>query len=145
MQTIQTTTEHQLNDAFYIRKKVFVEEQKVPLDLEIDEFENESTHFVLYDDSVPIGAGRFRTVEGFGKVERICIMADYRRVGAGKMIMETIEQFARKNKIQQLKLHAQISAIPFYEKLGYTVCSEEFMDAGIPHKTMIKQLHEEIV
>lgn len=143
MQAVQTTTEQQLEDAFYIRKKVFVEEQKVPLELEIDEFENESAHFVLYDQDEPIGAGRFRTIDKIGKVERICIMPSYRGMGAGKIIMQTIEHFAKDNKIQQLKLHAQTYAIPFYEKLGYKVCSEEFMDTGIPHKTMIKQVNEE--
>ncbi|KRG15979.1 GNAT family N-acetyltransferase [Lederbergia galactosidilytica] len=141
MQAVQATTEQQLNDAFYVRKKVFVEEQKVPLELEIDEFENESAHFILYNHDKPIGAGRFRMVEDFGKIERICILSSSRALGAGKKVMEAIEGFARKKAIQQLKLHAQITAIPFYEKLGYMVCSEEFMDAGIPHKTMTKQLN----
>ncbi|MBP1915640.1 putative GNAT family N-acyltransferase [Lederbergia galactosidilyticus] len=141
MQAVQATTEQQLNDAFYVRKKVFVEEQKVPLELEIDEFENESAHFILYNHDKPIGAGRFRMVEDFGKIERICILSSSRALGAGKKVMEAIEDFARKKAIQQLKLHAQITAIPFYEKLGYMVCSEEFMDAGIPHKTMTKQLN----
>ncbi|MCJ7840336.1 GNAT family N-acetyltransferase [Lederbergia sp. NSJ-179] len=140
MRVVQTTTEQQLKDAFHIRKKVFVEEQMVPVEIEIDEFEKASVHFVLYDQEKPIGAGRCRTMDHIGKVERICILPSHRGKGAGNLIMQTIERFAKEKQIRELKLNAQISAIPFYEKLGFTVCSEEFMDAGIPHKTMIKQI-----
>lgn len=138
MNVIRTTTEDQLQDAFTVRKKVFVEEQKVPIELEIDEFENNSTHFVLYDQLTPVGAGRFRILDGIGKVERICILSTYRGNGAGTLIMQAIEQFAIGQNIATLKLNAQTYAVPFYEKLGYKVVSAEFMDAGIPHKTMMK-------
>lgn len=56
------------------------------------------------------------------------------------MIMSAIEEFAEQNKIPQLKLDAQLHAIPFYSKLGYQIVSDEFMDAGIPHKTMKKNI-----
>ncbi|MBS4212113.1 MULTISPECIES: GNAT family N-acetyltransferase [Neobacillus] len=130
----------ELEDAYTIRKTVFVDEQNVPLDEEIDQFEKDATHFVMYHEGIPVGAGRFRNVEGFGKVERICVLKEARNIGAGKAIMETIESHARDKDFQKLKLNAQTQAIPFYEKLGYEVVSEEFMDAGIPHKTMVKNL-----
>lgn len=138
VQTI--SSEQQLNDAFKIRKKVFVEEQNVPPEEEIDDLESEATHFVLYIKEEPAGAGRFRTVNGYGKVERICVLSDYRGTGAGKAIMEKIESYAKNEGFKRLKLNAQTHAIPFYSKLGYEVVSEEFLDAGIPHKTMIKEI-----
>ncbi|GIN83954.1 N-acetyltransferase [Heyndrickxia sporothermodurans] len=140
MKVIQVTTEQQLNDAFNIRKIVFVEEQHVDIEEEIDQFEDSSDHFVLYDEDKPAGAGRFRILDGIGKVERICILPSYRGKGAGKLIMDAIHQFATDQNILKLKLNAQTHAIPFYEKLGYQVVSEEFLDAGIPHKTMKKTL-----
>ena len=134
-------SETDINTAFSIRKTVFVEEQKVPLELEIDEYEQESTHFILYGPNQnPIGAGRLRLVDGFGKVERICILASERIKGAGRILMENIETHGKEKGIRSFKLNAQTSAIGFYERLGYHTVSDEFMDAGIPHKTMVKQI-----
>ncbi|MGG4267280.1 GNAT family N-acetyltransferase [Peribacillus simplex] len=131
----------ELENAYMIRKKVFVQEQKVPLEEEIDEYEDESTHFVLYDEQdQPIGAGRFRVIDNIGKVQRICVLSSVRKNGAGAMIMNAIEEYANKREVPQLKLNAQVNAIPFYSKLGYEIVSDEFMDAGIPHKTMTKTI-----
>ncbi|PKR86789.1 GNAT family N-acetyltransferase [Heyndrickxia camelliae] len=140
MNIVKVTTEDQLKDAFTIRKTVFVEEQQVPEEEEIDQFEDAADHFVLYDENHPVGAGRFRVVDGKGKVERICVLSSYRGKGAGKIIMEAIEQHALEKGLKKLKLNAQTHAIPFYEKLQYEVVSDEFLDAGIPHKTMEKAL-----
>lgn len=131
--------ERQLEDAFSVRKTVFVEEQQVPIEEEIDQFEEEATHFVLYRDGAAIGAGRFRVVDGYGKVERICVLKEARGSGAGKELMNQIEKFAVDKGLDKLKLNAQTHAIPFYAGLGYEVVSEEFLDAGIPHKTMVKK------
>ena len=130
----------ELEDAYSVRKTVFIHEQNVPAEEEIDQYENESTHFVMYKDGSPVGAGRFRALDGYGKVERICVLKESRKSGTGKAIMDKIEEFASTNRILKLKLNAQTHAIPFYSGLGYEVISEEFLDAGIPHKTMVKKL-----
>jgi predicted GNAT family N-acyltransferase len=129
-------------DAFSVRRTVFVDEQQVPLEEEIDTHEDEATHFILYHDGTqdPIGAGRFREFDGYGKVERICVLKEARKTGAGKAVMNGIENYARELGIHKLKLNAQTQAIPFYAGLGYEIVSEEFLDAGIPHKTMIKDV-----
>lgn len=134
-------TDKQREEAFDIRKKVFVEEQHVPLHIELDEHDDEAVHFVLYDDKrKPAGAGRFRIVDGKGKVERVCIDAFARNTGAGTLIMKEMEKFARDSSLSNLVLNAQVTAIPFYEKLGYQVDSGEFMDADIPHRRMVKNI-----
>ncbi|MCA0148921.1 GNAT family N-acetyltransferase [Rossellomorea vietnamensis] len=133
-------TEDQIQEVFHIRKTVFVEEQQVPLEEEIDEYENDSTHFVLYDQNKAVGAGRFRILDGVGKVERICVLKSIRGKGAGRTMMLAIEEYAKRQPLAQLKLNAQTYAIPFYEGLGYQVTSDEFLDAGIPHKTMKKTI-----
>ena len=132
--------QQELEDAFTVRKIVFVEEQNVPVEEEIDQFEDEATHFVMYHEGLPIAAGRFRAVDGYGKVERICVLKEARKTGAGKKIMDGIENYASQQDIQKLKLNAQTHAIPFYAGLGYEIVSDEFLDAGIPHKTMIKNI-----
>lgn len=133
-------TQNELEDAFSIRRNVFIDEQNVPEEEEIDQHEDEATHFVLYHEGGPVGAGRFRVIDGYGKVERICVLKDARKTGAGTKIMNGIEKYAQKQGIQKLKLNAQTHAIPFYSGLGYEIISDEFLDAGIPHRTMIKNI-----
>ncbi|MEH7177456.1 GNAT family N-acetyltransferase [Neobacillus vireti] len=130
----------ELEDAFSVRRTVFIEEQNVPAEEEIDELENEAAHFVAYSENSPIAAGRFRIVDEYGKVERICVVKEARNTGSGKAMMNEIEAYALKQGLHKLKLNAQTHAIPFYARLGYEVVSEEFSDAGIPHRTMIKKI-----
>ena len=135
------TNEEELQQAYQVRKIVFVDEQKVPVEEEIDHLEEESTHFlVMIENDEPIGAGRFRIVDNYGKVERICVLPQARSTGVGRSLMEAIEQHALSQGLEITKLNAQVQAIPFYKSLGYGIISEEFLDAGIPHRTMKKQL-----
>ncbi|SDI27395.1 Predicted N-acyltransferase, GNAT family [Alteribacillus bidgolensis] len=133
----------ELNDAFKVRFEVFVQEQNVSEEEEVDEYEETALHFVAYEDSRPVGAGRLRFADGYGKVERICVLASHRHTGAGRLIMEAVEQKAKTEGFHSMKLNAQISASGFYKKLGYHVTSGEFMDAGIPHLEMKKTLSAE--
>ncbi|WP_462406345.1 GNAT family N-acetyltransferase [Gracilibacillus sp. Marseille-QA3620] len=135
------TNEEELQQAYQVRKIVFVDEQKVPVEEEIDHLEEESTHFlVMNENDEPIGAGRFRIVDNYGKVERICVLPQARSTGVGRSLMEAIEQHALSQGLEITKLNAQVQAIPFYKSLGYGIISEEFLDAGIPHRTMKKRL-----
>lgn len=135
------TTKEQLEDAYSVRRNVFVHEQHVPLEEEIDQFEDEATHVVLYDDNEePIGAARVRVLDGIGKLERICVLSAARKKGAGKLIVNKLEEVATSQRVSKLKLNAQTHAIPFYERCGYEAVSDVFLDAGIPHVTMIKEV-----
>ncbi|MEC3840683.1 GNAT family N-acetyltransferase [Bacillus amyloliquefaciens] len=141
MEAIIAKTEKQLNDAFFVRKEVFVKEQHVPEEEEIDQFEDTSEHIVVYDGGQPVGAGRWRLKDGHGKLERICVMKSHRSLGVGAIIMRALEKAAEAKGADSFILHAQTQAVPFYEKQGYRVTSgEEFLDAGIPHLEMIKKL-----
>ncbi|UOE93124.1 GNAT family N-acetyltransferase [Alkalihalobacillus sp. LMS39] len=140
MNVVVVKDEEQLQDAYHIRTVVFVEEQKVPIEEEIDQYEQEATHFVMYDQNQPVGAGRLRHVDGMAKIERICILPNYRKTGAGKVLMEKIEEVAKELHVTEAKLNAQIQAEGFYKKLGYLTVSGQFLDAGIPHVTMKKTL-----
>ena len=95
------TNNKELDDAFTIRKVVFVDEQNVPLEEEIDQFEEEAKHVVLYDDNEPVGAGRFRVLDEYGKVERICVLASHRKKGAGNLIMHKMEVIAKEQGISK--------------------------------------------
>lgn len=134
-------TEKEHADAFAVRKKVFVEEQGVPLHLECDAYDATATHFIMYEDNEPAGAARLRSIEDHtAKIERVCILQSQRGKKLGALIMKEMENYAMSIGLQKLKLHAQSYAVPFYEKLGFTVTSPEFMDAGIPHRAMEKNI-----
>lgn len=127
--------------AFTVRKTVFVEEQGVPLHLEIDEYDATAIHFIVNDGDKTIAAARLREVAPqFGKVERVCVLQEYRGKRLGVLIMNTVEEYARNIPWKKLKLHAQSYAVPFYEKIGYDVTSPEFIDANMPHRAMEKNI-----
>ena len=132
--------QNELKDAFYIRMKVFVEEQKVPAKNELDQYEGVSEHVVVYKDNLPVATGRARIVEDNAKLERICVLREYRKCGLGKVIVKSLEEIAMEKGSRKFILGAQVQAKDFYEKLGYTQTSGQFMDEGIPHVQMSKEL-----
>lgn len=137
------TTDEQLQQAFSIRTKVFVEEQNVPVEEELDSFDvldGDCQHVLLTENDVAAGTGRVRLVEHYGKLQRVAILKEYRQHGFGKVIILKLEQLAAELGATKAKLDAQVHAIGFYEKLGYTVQSDVFMDAGIEHVLMVKEL-----
>lgn len=143
MQSKLITELTDLEAAFHIRKEVFVKEQGVPLEDEFDTFDGISEackHILVYYNEFPVGTGRIRFVDGTGKLERICILKDYRKYGLGKVIIQTLEEIARNKKSTKVKLHGQTQAEGFYKKLGYQTSSDIFMEDGIPHILMTKVL-----
>ncbi|SFD39301.1 Predicted N-acyltransferase, GNAT family [Lentibacillus persicus] len=134
-------TPEEKQQAFDVRTTVFVDEQKVPPEVELDEFDDEAIHLIGYDASEPIAASRIRFVDSYGKLERICVLKDQRGRSYGADMIKTMEEIITNEGYHQAKLNAQTPAINFYEKLGYKVISDEFIDAGIPHVTMTKQLN----
>ena len=128
-------------DALKIRYKVFVDEQKVPEELEIDRLESLSTHGVLYESNQAVATVRLYPLSTNSyKIQRVAVLKDYRGIGMGRLLMKELENKIKKENTQQLILDSQNNAISFYQKLGYELSSAEFMDAGIPHHTMIKNI-----
>ena len=136
------TADSERKDAFFVRRKVFVDEQGVPLNLELDELDQTADHFVVYTaTNDPIGAGRIRETDPLvGKVERVCVLPEYRGKNLGVLVMQALEDHAARIGFKKVILNAQTYAVPFYEKLGYTITSPEFMDADIPHRAMEKMV-----
>ncbi|GEK34226.1 GNAT family N-acetyltransferase [Kurthia sibirica] len=143
MNSIKITNNDDLQRALKIRKEVFVKEQKVPEDIEVDEFDilnGACSHVLLTVDQEAVGTGRVRLVEHYGKLQRVAILQSYRKHGFGKVIILKLEELASELGATKVKLDAQVHAIGFYEKLGYEVQSDVFQDAGIDHVLMVKSL-----
>ncbi|KAB1196019.1 MULTISPECIES: GNAT family N-acetyltransferase [Haloferax] len=138
------TTDAEREDAFAVRKAVFVDEQGVDEELEWDEYddpESDAVHFVGYRDGEAVGAARLREYElGVGKVERVAVLESARGEGWGKRLMEALEAEAHELGFERLLLHGQTSAEGFYHGLEYETTSDVFDEAGIPHVTMEKSL-----
>ena len=116
-----------------VRRTVFIEEQKVPEELEWDDDDKTCIHVLVSDNNTPIATGRIKMD---GHIGRMAVLKDYRNKGIGSAVLDALINFSKTLKMKSVYLHAQTSAIPFYEKHGFKISSEEFMDAGIPHKTM---------
>ncbi len=133
-------TNKQREQAYHVRMVVFVEEQNVPPAEELDAFDEQAIHFVGYQKTVPIAASRLRFADDYGKLERICILKPQRGKSYGTALIKNMEDMIVKKGYSKAKLNAQTHAEAFYERLGYQTVSGEFLDAGIPHVTMVKEL-----
>jgi predicted GNAT family N-acyltransferase len=120
-----------------IRYQVFVDEQKVPIELEIDDDDPLAAHILCIVDGQPVGTGRILLD---GHIGRLAVLQANRKQGYGNKILEHLELIAQENELTEVFLNAQVTAIPFYEKRGYMIISDVFGDAGIPHQTMRKTL-----
>ena len=126
---------------FAVRIEVFVRGQNVPMELERDEFDDTAEHIVAEDENGRIlGTARLRYMDGIAKIERVAVLEEARGKGIGRGIMAfIIEKAAQKGDIAKLKLGSQTHAMAFYAALGFEAVSWEYMDAGIPHRDMVKE------
>ncbi|MGX7125193.1 GNAT family N-acetyltransferase [Enterococcus viikkiensis] len=129
-------------DAVRIRQKVFVQEQGVPANLEIDGNEAYSVHFVLYtDEEKPAATVRLLPLdEQTFKLQRMAVLKDFRGKNYGREIIAEAEAFAQQQHFKVIELGAQLTAQDFYQKLGYVPYGEVFQDAGIDHVHMKKEV-----
>jgi predicted GNAT family N-acyltransferase len=116
-----------------IRRRVFVEEQGVPLELEWDGLDESAEHVLAKEHDTALGCARL--LPG-GKIGRMAILPEARGRGIGHSMLRAILDHLQARGIAEARLSAQTHAIPFYEKCGFTVCSDTYDDAGIPHRDM---------
>ncbi|CAM3683268.1 GNAT family N-acetyltransferase [Alicyclobacillus pomorum] len=134
-----------LQDAFEVRRQVFIEEQHVPEDMELDEYDDapQTIHILARDENgSPVGTARFRPYHdaGVAKVERVAVVGSHRGTGLGRSLMKFIEAEASHEGFRELRLNAQTHAQCFYERLGYKAVGNVFFEAGIEHIAMWKPL-----
>jgi predicted GNAT family N-acyltransferase len=135
--TIQTVDWISRKDALRaVRWKVFVEEQRVPEDLEWDDEDERSDHVMaVAADGTPIGTGRLLRD---GHIGRMAVLREWRGRGVGSGLMTHLLRLAGKAGHETTRLHAQTHAVPFYLKHGFVAEGDEFVEAGIPHVVMTR-------
>lgn len=132
----------QMRDVFSLRFEVFVNEQNVPPEMEIDEFDNVAIHVVAYVSNTILACGRVYKIHDIAKIGRIAVKKKYRELGIGKMIMQKLLGECYAMNVSYVELNAQVEAIPFYEKFGFQKRGDIFDDAGIPHIKMFLKIGE---
>ena len=129
-------------DASALRTAVFVEEQRIPAEMEWDAADAECVHAVAYNRlGLPLATGRLlQHVPGVAKIGRMAVAPAVRSSGVGREVLEALMKAARARGDHEVLLHAQTSAAPFYARAGFTPRGAEFEEAGIPHVEMTRAL-----
>ncbi len=144
----------EMAEALSIRTRVFVEEQGVPLDLEVDEYDGDPAthervgvvHVLARRGGVAVGTARllFDAPEedghGLPHIGRVAVLLEHRRGGVGAALMAALHEEARGRGATGIAISAQLHALPFYEGLGYVAAGPVYLEAGIDHRAMTLRL-----
>ncbi|HET6386555.1 MAG TPA: MSMEG_0567/Sll0786 family nitrogen starvation N-acetyltransferase [Armatimonadota bacterium] len=122
--------------ALEVRRAVFVHEQGVPEELEMDDLDADCIHLVALAGGRVIGAARLYEHNGIWHVGRVAVTPEWRKCSVGTRLMELAAKTAAERGARGLVLNAQIEVIPFYERLGYIAEGDPFLEAGIWHRSM---------
>ncbi|WP_017731555.1 GNAT family N-acetyltransferase [Nafulsella turpanensis] len=143
MKVDKITSREELEKAFAIREKVFVEEQKVSKEEEYDEFEESAVHFLAYNkEGKAGGTARWRFTDKGVKLERFAVLKENRGSGIGSaLVARVLEDVQEQSETsgKSIYLHAQLTAVPLYEKFGFRKKGDQFDECGIMHYKMIKE------
>ena len=126
--------EAQLSD---MRRAVFINDQKVPEELEWDEFDSSCTHFLVKENNIPVATGRLKAD---GQIGRMAVIETHRRLGIGSQLLDYILEHAKESGHAEVFCHAQVAVEGFYTMKGFTRIGEIFIDANIPHQAMFKKI-----
>ena len=134
------TSEEDVLKVLVVRGIVFIEEQKVDWEGEIDEFEKTSTHILGEVDGQPVATGRLRHLEdGWVKVERIAVRPRWRGKGYAKEIVAFMLDQATAGGAGKFRMHAQVYLEDFYGGFGFRREGDIFVECGIDHLLMVRE------
>ena len=142
MTTVEKVTDlRDLDAAFTIREKVFVGEQNVPADAEYDQHDRAATtrHYLARVEGQPAGAARWRPTENGVKLERFAVLPAFRNQRVGEALVQRVlvDIRAEAPDAAQVYMHAQLRAIPLYERTGFQKEGEMFEECDIQHYKMV--------
>ncbi|WP_048139702.1 MULTISPECIES: GNAT family N-acetyltransferase [unclassified Methanosarcina] len=129
-----------LEDAFDVRREVFIKEQNIPEDEEFDEADLRSHHVIVYANSRPVATGRLLKEREMWLIGRISVLKECRGKHVGKLVVDKLLEQAIELGAAEVNIHAQTHAVSFYEKFGFVAFGDTFLEAGIEHISMIKKI-----
>ncbi|WP_317366408.1 GNAT family N-acetyltransferase [uncultured Tyzzerella sp.] len=122
--------------AFDIRKQVFINEQNVPEEIEIDGSDKYAKNMILKVDNKPIGTGRLIVIDNKMYIGRVAILKEYRKKGYATHLVKFLLAEAKNMGYNEVFIHSQSYVKDFYEKIGFVAFGKEFIEANIPHINM---------
>jgi predicted GNAT family N-acyltransferase len=135
------TGDVELQEAFEVRREVFVREQGISEDLVFDEHDREALHMVVKDGEKVIGSARVQFLtDNQAKLERMAVLKRYRRKGIGREMLLFLDAVWKDKRVQQVIIHAQFEVVPFYKSCGFDESGLPFWEAGIKHTKMRKRI-----
>jgi predicted GNAT family N-acyltransferase len=129
-----------MRDALDLRRAVFVEEQGVPPEMEVDDEDKEAIHLVATIGERVVATLRITPMGNADRIGRVAVRREFRRKRIASRLVERASRLIAENGGREIMLHAQIQTVDFYRRLGYCEEGEVEMDAGIPHIWMRKRL-----
>ena len=137
----QAITKRDQSDCFAIRIEVFVEEQGVPKEEELVREAQTTIHALARINSIPIATGRLITIDNKNaRIGSMAVKLEYRRIGVASLVLDFLEEKAQEKGIQYITLEAQEYVKQFYSDRGYSERGNIFLEVGIPHVKMVKEL-----
>ena len=135
------TGDVELQEAFELRRQVFIQEQGISEDLVFDGHDREALHMVVKDRERVIGTARVQFLAGNeAKLERTAVLKHYRRKGIGREMLLFLDAVWKDKQVKQVIIHAQFEVVPFYKTCGFDELGLPFWEAGIKHTKMRKRL-----
>ena len=126
-----------MRKAYSIRTRVFVKEQGVPEEIELDDDDQRAVHFLAFIDGKAVGTARVVIRHGNAKIGRMAVLKKYRRRGIGMRLLKRTIAIAKQQNAKTIYLHAQVSVIGFYQAMNFRCIGPVFNEAGIPHRKML--------
>ena len=133
----RVSSQLELVQVFTIRIRVFVREQRVPAEIELDTDDQRAIHFLAISSGRAVGTARVVMRHGDAKIGRMAVLKSYRRKGVGAALLRRAILAAKKLHARRIHLHAQVAVAGFYERMGFRAVGRVFDEAGIAHRKMI--------
>lgn len=139
--TVRIAKTNDLETCLQLRRIVFINEQNVPEDEEVDEYDQTAIHLLAFDGGTPVGTARIVVQGEVGKIGRVCVLKTHRGTGLGAdLINAALDHLRGLSDLTTARLGAQTYALGFYQRLGFTAFGDEYIDAGIAHFDMERPL-----
>ena len=125
-----------LERQYFIRDKVFTEEQNISKEVSHDDDDTSSWHVIVYEDSKPIGTGRIIYINNTFLIGRIAVLKSFRGQGIGDLIVRKLIFFGFEHGETRIEVHSQLHAVDFYKRIGFEAYGDVYKESGVDHISM---------
>ena len=140
MKFIQAKNQAEIFAVIYIRKRVFMDEQNVSVEEELDGRDFDADHYLVESNGKYIGTCRIYYENNEATIGRVAVLKEFRKKGGASIMMKNAIKEVAKKEVKTIHIGAQVQAVAFYEKFGFKVSGDLYLDANIEHYPMVLTL-----